>query len=470
VKSPDPKAVLAWIKQHPLVPVFSGVVLLALGLGWWFAGQVNGSVRSEAESQAARMNELSSLEKGSVNLVVPGRDPIAVTTVINQRILDEYSAATSALRGDADRIVQSALARNRRDHAPVMDNVFPQPKAERRRQTLALDFHARLVEAYRELLKQSNAGSPPETKDLVEHLIRRENQYIQSTLRKADRQALGEEEIADLKAELAKNRLGFYGEEASKLSVYADLDAFEIPPSPEGKTPPTVDQMFDWQWRFWIARDILAAAIEASEAANRGAPGSVLNSPVKRIISIRTLDTLPIGGGGAAAGGGSAGMSSGFGGGEGFGGGDGSVPPTAATSSPGEEPPLADPVIDLGAAIQPSYDRSITGRQDNAVFDVRRVEVRLIAATAELPLLFDALAKVNFITVVDAAIERADPFAAAKQGFIYGKDPVSSVRLELETIWLRSWTAPLMPAKVREALGVGGGAVPAGDGSEQLPS
>jgi hypothetical protein len=127
-------------------------------------------------------------------------------------------------------------------------------------------------------------------------------------------------------------------------------------------------------------------------------------------------------------------------------------------------------VIDLGAAIQPSYDRSITGRQDNAVFDVRRVEVRLIAATAELPLLFDALAKVNFITVVDAAIERADPFAAAKQGFIYGKDPVSSVRLELETIWLRSWTAPLMPAKVREALGVGGGAVPAGDGSEQLPS
>ena len=93
-----------------------------------------------------------------------------------------------------------------------------------------------------------------------------------------------------------------------------------------------------------------------------------------------------------------------------------------------------------------------------------------MATTGELPLLFDALARVNFITVVNAAVERADPFAAAKQGFIFGKDPVSSVRLELETIWLRSWTAPLMPAKIREALGVGGGAAPAGDGSEQLPS
>jgi hypothetical protein len=137
----------------------------------------------------------------------------------------------------------------------------------------------------------------------------------------------------------------------------------------------------------------------------------------------------------------------------------------------GEDPPLAEPVIDLGAAIQPAFDRGLTGREDNPVFDVRRVEVRLVAATAELPLLFDALAKVNFITVVDVSVERADPFAAAQQGFIYGKDPVSNVRLELETVWLRSWTAPLMPARVREALGVGGTAMPVPeDGSEQIPS
>lgn len=469
MKSPDPKAIIAWIKQHPLIPVFSGVVLLALALGWWFSGALNGSVRADAEAEAAKINELASIEKGSVNLVVPGRDPISMTTVINQKILDEYASATSALRGDADRIVQAALARNRRDHAPVMDKVFPQPKAERRRQTLAIDFHARILEAYRAMLKQANAGSPPDSTEVVDSLLRREIQYIQSNIRKSDRDALTDAERAEVKSELARTRLAICGEDASRLTMYADLAAFEIPPSPEGKVPPTVDQMFDWQWRLWIARDIVAAAVAASEAANGGTAGSVLNSPVKRIVSIRTLDQIPIAAG-TPAGGGAAGMS-GFGGGDsGFGGGDGSAPPAAAAATPGEEPALADPVVDLGAAIQPSFDRSMTGRDDNGVFDVRRVEVRIIAATAELPLFFDALARTNFITVIDVAVERADPFAAAQQGFIYGKDPVSSVRLELETIWLRSWTAPLMPARVREALGVGGSVPPASDGSEQIPS
>lgn len=469
MKGFDAKAIVGWVKQHPLIPVFGAVALLSLGLGWWFAGSVNQSVRSDAESQAAKLNELVSIEKGSVNLVVPGREPVSRTTVINQRILDEYSAATAALRGDADRIVQAALARNRRDHAPLLDNVFPQPRAERKRQTLALDFHAKLVEAYRDLLKRSNAGSPPDRSAVGESLMRREIQYIQSNLRKADRAALSDAEAEDLKAELTKNRLALYGEDASKLTVYADLGAFEIPASPEGKQPPTVDQMFDWQWRFWIARDLMAAIVEASEAANGGTPGSVLNSPVKRLLSIRTLDAIPLAAANPAGGG--SGMAGGFGGGgEGFGGGDGSTPPPPA--SPGEDPPLADPVIDLGASIQPAYERALTGRQDNAVFDVRRVEVRLVASTAELPLVFDALANINFITVVDAAIERANPFEAAANGFIYGKDPVSTVRLELETVWLRSWTAPLMPARVREALGVGGAGMPAtGDESaDQIPS
>lgn len=469
MKGLDAQAILGWIRQHPLIPVFGGVAVLALGMGWWFAGSVNESVRSDAEAQAAKLNELASVEKGSVNLVVPGREPIVRATVINQRILDEYAAATAALRGDADRIVQTALARNRRDHAPLLDNVFPQPKAERRRQTLALDFHAKLVEAYRDLLRRANAGVPPDSAAVAESLMRREIQFIQTNLRKNDRASLSQAETEDLKAELSKSRLALYGEESSKYLVYAGLDAFEIPPSPEGKTPPTVDQMFDWQWRFWIARDILAAVVEASEAANGGTPGSVLNSPVKRLISIRTLDAVPIGSPDPAAAGSA---SSGFGG-EGFGGGgggDGSVPSPAPSA--GEEAPLADPTIDLGASIQPSYDRTLTGRDDNAVFDVRRVEVRLVASTAELPLLFDALAKVNFITVVDASIEREDPFEAARRGFIFGRDPICRVRLELETVWLRSWTAPLMPARVREALGVGGTGMPASgsDSGEQLPS
>ena len=68
MKRPDPKMILAWIKQHPLVPVFSGVVILALGLGWWFSGQVNSSVRMEAESQAAKIGRASCRERVSIRV------------------------------------------------------------------------------------------------------------------------------------------------------------------------------------------------------------------------------------------------------------------------------------------------------------------------------------------------------------------------------------------------------------------
>jgi len=445
------KDVLAWVKQHPLIPVFSAVVLLALGLGFWFSGSVNAGVRSEAEARAAKLNDLASIEKGSVNITVPGKGAISRSTVINQRLLDEYAALSGALKEDADRIVEAAMRRNRGEHAPIMSDVFPQPKGDRKRQTLSFDFHAQLVKAYEKLLRKANAGMPPPSDELVEAIQRREIQYIQSTLRKNDRESLTAAELADLKAELAAFRLSLYGEAASKLTVYADEASLEIPPSPEqARRSSSVDEMFDWQWRLWIASDILGAVVDSSAAANGGEPASVLRSPVKRIVSIRTLDALPLQA--SASGGAGGGMGMGMGMGMG---GEAAAPAAAAAA---DEMPLAEPRIDVGASVSPVYDRVFTGRDDNAVYDVRRVEVRLVAATARLPYLFDALARRNFITVVDVSLEPADAFEAARQGFLYGKEPVSSVRLELETVWFRSWTAPLMPAKVREALGIGGAA------------
>jgi hypothetical protein len=79
----------------------------------------------------------------------------------------------------------------------------------------------------------------------------------------------------------------------------------------------------------------------------------------------------------------------------------------------------------------------------------------VVVETARMPELFDALARRNFMTVLDVKVRPADPFLAASEGFIYGKNPVSEVDLVIESVWLREWTAPLMPAEVRTALGVG---------------
>ena len=85
---------------------------------------------------------------------------------------------------------------------------------------------------------------------------------------------------------------------------------------------------------------------------------------------------------------------------------------------------------------------------------MRAVEVVLVVETAALPRLVNALAQENFITITNLSLQPADPFAAAARGFIYGSSPVSLVKLELETVWFRKWSAAWMPMQVRDALGI----------------
>jgi len=70
------------------------------------------------------------------------------------------------------------------------------------------------------------------------------------------------------------------------------------------------------------------------------------------------------------------------------------------------------------------------------------------------------------MTVVNVRLAPADPFAAARSGFLFGPEPVSMVTATVETIWFRDWTAKHMPEAVRTALGITSGVpAPAGDGS-----
>lgn len=447
------KPAIDWVKANVLVVVLGVVALAAIVAGWFFAGSLNASVREEASKRAGKMTELASLEKSSVKLDIPGREPLSKTVVINQQILDEYREASEKLRSDATQIRELALSRNRRDHKVVADRVFPAPPATERETTPLRVFKA-LMKAYDGLFAEVNAGSPPANDMVGESLMRREVQYVQSNLKKASRDNLDEREKQELRDELSKSRLAIYGEQAQKLTFYANLGALDLPASPEGKAQPTLAELFDWQWRLWITRDILHAIVDASAAANGGTPGSVLNSPVKRLVWLK-IDppAFPLRAASSTSGpgaGGFGGMSAGGAAG------DGSTPPADGAAPPAASPTgeLGTPQIDMATEAARDYSKGITGRQSNGVYDVRRVDVNIIAATSQLPLFFDALAKRNFMTVTNVEIRPENAFAAASQGFIFGREPVSNVTLTIETVWLREWTAPLMPAEVRTALGI----------------
>ena len=66
----------------------------------------------------------------------------------------------------------------------------------------------------------------------------------------------------------------------------------------------------------------------------------------------------------------------------------------------------------------------------------------------------DALARYNFMTILDARVETVNLFDAIKSGYFYGSRPVSLIKLDLETVWFRAWTTEFMPPELKAALGV----------------
>jgi len=182
------------------------------------------------------------------------------------------------------------------------------------------------------------------------------------------------------------------------------------------------------QWKYWIAEDVVSACSKMNQGK------SILNGPVKRIISMNFLGRLKS---------------------------------VGAPESTGEETP---PALD-GGAVQPisgvpidsnaivsmsNYGVSPRGWASNQLYDVYRTQVELVVETAQIPLLANAFSKQNFIAITDLRISQVDSFNALGMGYFYGESPVSKVVMVLESVWLRQWTGPLMPDEVRAEFGTTG--------------
>jgi hypothetical protein len=94
------------------------------------------------------------------------------------------------------------------------------------------------------------------------------------------------------------------------------------------------------------------------------------------------------------------------------------------------------------------------------MYDLRQVNVKAVVSAKNIPKWLDAIAKTNFMTVLDMDVDAIDAFDHLKQGYYYGNDPVVTVTLRIETAWLREWTKKYMPADVRAELGIAPDAPP----------
>jgi len=454
------KPMIGWIKEHLFIFVMSLLIVLFLGCGWYFSGGLNTQLASDIDDHKKNFQKLEKASKTSVTLPMTNGDFTASGT-LNQALLDSLDELSSKMSEDVTEARRMVLAHNG-DPFPdtfphpefsdrqagqktgakrllVSESEFPSPP-QSQRENLPNKIHSALVTAYDEMLEAASAGAPPAPTSVEAMLLREQSRFVETDLRKASREELNEAEVSELTAKLTQDRLQLYNEEAGKISFYATPRAFKLVDSPfVTKQNHSLAEMYTWHWDWWVAEDLISAIAAANSDPVSGKTLTVVEAPVKRLISVQTLDAPFVVE--KADSGNSAGRQMG-----------GSGRGNASSMSAGG--PLAEPMVDMNGSLDTDYKVSLTGRTSNNVFDVRNVRVVLIIETDKLPRFVNALGNENFITITDVSLQPANAFAAADRGYIYGAQPVSRVTLDLETLWFRKWTAAWMPQEIRDALGI----------------
>ena len=115
--------------------------------------------------------------------------------------------------------------------------------------------------------------------------------------------------------------------------------------------------------------------------------------------------------------------------------------------TPGEAP-RGDTRLPNGFLMTP------TGRRSNTIYDVIHAKVSLIVDYQQMPKVYEAFGKTNFMTILNCQTKDIDEYEALKQGYLYGPGDCVQIDLVIETLWLRDWTVRLMPERVKKTLSI----------------
>ena len=416
------KPLMAWLKSNFLI-VILGVLAVAPPVAAYFvAGGMNKTLVDDRQKDAS--STLTQLRGSTVRYSLPPlsaeEEPIALTTAPNAVITEAFRVERERREAQIDRVKEAAIEFNRQGRQPLVAGLFPEP-APMDSQLKRNEMASRAVasgtpeSAYSSLLDRLRIRPPVDGVALSEELAaQREGQIAQITGDQGER-ALAEEQRAQLDSQMWAYRLGQYSAHAMDTVFYGS-PAILPPAVPTAvmPSPPPIEQCFAWQFDYWLIEDILTAFAQANaDLDGSGIGGNVISGVVKRVETL-AIDPPPFVAGAAQPGG---------------------------RGEDGE----------MGGG-----PRTLSGRSqgDSTLYDVRYANASLIVASAKLPVLLDAIATTNFMTVIDLDITEVDPWADLSNGYFYGDDAVVRVDLRIEALYLRDWTAQFMPPAIRQALGV----------------
>jgi len=444
------KNVLAWCKAHLLVVICSALVLIIVPTAFVLSSIWNKSIHTKRQAEVeAALTKV----KISTAYALPSLDPsipaVTLTDAPNEQVTKFFKAEKEKILAQAAGVVKKAEVFNRRGHRALMEGLLPGGRGPDA-QAKARAFAEMLVggpgtpAAYQALFQEIKAGEPRDPNLLATVLG---DAYMRLKIAKtgegSSARALTPEESVEITKALKEIRLGQYQGRARELSVYAGTGVLgnnillAVP-----KAPPSNSEVFAWQADYWLIDDLLKAVAAANTMGGRSTTIDSLDpasgSVVKRIQQITFERAV--------------------------------WQPKAST---GNEPlateEAADAAAPADAQLTPDFKQSISGRfsgPSNGVYDIRYAYMSMVVSSGRLPQFFDAVARTNFMTIVDVDLKEADVYGDLERGYYYGDEPVVVAMVAIEAVYLRSWTTPYMPSEVKKHLGVAEPASAEGAASE----
>ena len=393
------------VREHRYETVCVALALILLLALWPIA-----KLGSEARANTEKIERLRSRAQSSLS----AKDGPATPALVKSR--DEYVHLVSE---EGKKVAELFGDKNRRDF--LVQEMFP----------------------------KSGAGAP--------WRFRKEyNEAIDQLLSETLRAGWPEEDESD------SNR----AKSSSPICVYARRDELNIGDWASSPEAPGENDCWFAQLDFWIKQDLaeIFRTLNEASAQDRGEEPGVENAAVKRIVSIY-VDSYYYVGLDKEAGQqltapspgmlGMPGPVSGF---------SGATAPAATTR-------IKSPEQRRLARSQKQQEKPFTERFCNEQADVLHFSFAVVVDSRRINELLDALSRKNLYTVLNVSLSRADveiddrefprfdmiaeifdPYQDAKEGLVYGTDPVVMLDVDVEALFLKDIYAEYMPAAVKDIL------------------
>jgi hypothetical protein len=407
------------------------IVALAIGLAGFVAGWIIStgmakeqieSVRQEAVQAATSIN--ATQVDYELYAVRPGEEPWSRPRVTpNPKMTQRVGELLGAIVAQSEEVRAAAIEYNSEGKDVLVEGLFPAPEDE---QAQRVSLSAEMVEkwpiAHEELLATARGGGPIQSSVLNDELEQQRTQLVEELLGSRANQQLSEQEQAEITEQLVDLRLGYLKAHADSLSFFVEPSVFtklaEVPENGIVTQERYQTLFWDWQHAFWVHSDLIEAVVRANDGQG------VSEAPIKRIFSISLSEAYN----------------------------------QLVTTG------------DLSQPITEDYSTTFTGRVGgNPLFDVRYATVDAIIDVSRLPEIENAISSSNFMTLIDLDYQTISPDMDLAAGYYYGNQSLVRATMRIETVWLRSWIEPLLPPRVREAMGLPIQSDPsAEDNSDQL--